>query len=55
MDGNIRKFLKVLSIHDNLVTEFDEDFWHITVDNVTVNSDGRYSFAFKDGRTVELG
>ena len=55
IDGNIRKFLKALSMQDNLVTEFDEDFSHIAVDNVTVYSGGRYSFTFKDDRTVEWG
>jgi hypothetical protein len=42
-------------MQDNLITEFDENFWHIAVNNVTVYSGGRHSFAFKDGRTVEWG
>jgi hypothetical protein len=52
--GNIF-FHQILCFYCSIVTLLDEDFWHIAVDNVTVYIGGRYSFAFRDGRTVEWG
>ena len=32
--------------------EFDEQFWYATVDTVTVGSDGKLMFRFKDGTEI---
>ncbi len=53
---NITRFLKALVKQgDDLVTEFDEELWYITVDSITVFADGRLVVRFRDGGEVAVG
>ena len=52
--ANIKHFLKVLKRQENLIDEFDEELWYITVDRVEVHADKRLSFIFRDGAAVEV-
>jgi DNA invertase Pin-like site-specific DNA recombinase len=53
---NITRFLKMLVKQgDDLVTEFDEELWYITVDTITVFADGRMVVRFRDGVVVTIG
>jgi hypothetical protein len=36
------------------MTEFDEELWHITVDTITVFSDGGLAVRFRDGDAVDV-
>lgn len=46
--GNVLRFLEKLE-QSNLLTDFDEALWYITMDTVTVHSEHEILFAFKDG------
>ena len=46
-------FLKEVIKRKAPLDEFDEQFWYTTVDIVTVGSDGRLMFRFKDGTEVK--
>ena len=37
-----------------IITTFDEELWYTTVDVVKVSLDGRMTFVFRDGSTVEV-
>lgn len=50
----IRRFLDELRQMDNLVTEFDENLWHATVELVTVHLDKTLSFTFRDGTEISV-
>jgi hypothetical protein len=51
--ANITRFLKTLVKRgDDLVTEFDEELWYITVDTITAYADGRLAVKFRDGAEV---
>ena len=52
--ANIDHFLQILKKQQNLVTEFEEELWYITVDKVLVHADKRLSFIFRDGAVVEI-
>ena len=52
--ANITRFLRILKKQENLVTEFDDELWYITVDKVLVHTDGRLSFIFRDGAAVDV-
>ena len=52
--ANIAHFLQILKKQENLVTEFEEELWYITVDKVMVHPDKRLSFVFRDGAAVEV-
>ena len=52
--ANITRFLQILAKQENLVAEFDEELWYITVDKVLVHADGRLAFIFRDGAAVEI-
>jgi hypothetical protein len=53
---NITRFLKALVKQgDELVAEFDEELWYITVDSITAYADGRLAVKFRDGSVVEVG
>lgn len=53
--ANITRFLKTLVQQgDDLVTEFDEELWYITVDFITVHDDGRLEITFRDGFAVSI-
>jgi len=43
------RFIKVLNMRDNLLTEFDEELWLATVHQLKVNSETEFSFVLKDG------
>lgn len=45
---NILEFIKELEAKESLITEFDEEVWKGTVENVVVNSDEKITFVFKD-------
>jgi DNA invertase Pin-like site-specific DNA recombinase len=52
---NITRFLKTLVKQgDDIVAEFDEELWYITVDFITVHADGRLTVTFRDGFAVEI-
>ena len=51
---NIDRFLEILKKQDDLVTEFDEELWYITVDRVEVHADGRLSIVFRDYVAVDV-
>ncbi len=52
---NITRFLKALIKRgDDLVKDFDEELWYITVDCITVDADGRLVVRFRDGFDVEV-
>jgi hypothetical protein len=52
---NITRFLKALVKRgDDLVTEFDEELWYITVDTIAVSPDGKLAVRFRDGAEVEV-
>jgi hypothetical protein len=52
---NITRFLKALVKRgDDLVTEFDEELWYITVDTITVFPDGRLTVRFRDRVDIEV-
>jgi hypothetical protein len=52
---NITRFLKALIKQgDDLVTEFDEELWYITVDSIVVFADGRLAVRFRDGAEVDV-
>ncbi len=52
---NITRFLKTLVKQgDDLVAEFDEELWYITVDAITVHADGRLAVRFRDGAEVDV-
>jgi len=40
--------------YGDLVTEFDEELWYITMDFITVYEDGRLVVTFRDGSKVSL-
>jgi hypothetical protein len=52
--ANITRFLQILKQQENLVAEFDEELWYITVDKVLVHADGRLSIIFRDGAAVDV-
>jgi len=52
---NITRFLKTLVRQgDELVNEFDEELWYITVDFITVHEDGRLAVTFRDDFEVSV-
>jgi len=46
---NLGTYLK-----ENLVDEFDEELWYLTVDKVEVFEGGRLRVVFRDGATVDV-
>ena len=51
---NITRFLQTLSQQENLVAEFDEELWYLTVDRVEVFESGRLRVVFRDGAVVDV-
>ena len=51
---NITRFLETLEQRDGHISEFDEELWYITVDNVKVYDGKRMIFTFKNGTTAEI-
>jgi len=52
--ANINRFLKTLARQENLVDEFDEELWYITVERLEVFHDGRLRVIFRDGGEVDI-
>ena len=53
--ANIKRFLQTLVKQgDDLVTEFDEELWYITVDFITAYDDERLEVTFRDGFAVSI-
>jgi len=52
--ANINRFLKILARQENLVEEFDEELWYITVERLEVFRDGRLRVVFRDGGAVDV-
>lgn len=48
----IDRFIYSLSVSGNIITEFDDTLWLITVDRVIAETDGTLIFVFKDGRQI---
>ena len=44
----IDRFIYSLSVSGNIITEFDDTLWLMTVDKVIAESDGTLIFVFKD-------
>ena len=51
---NIKQFLKILKKRDSLISEFDEELFNITVENVKAYDNKRILFTFKNGVTAEI-
>ena len=51
---SIRCFMDKLSQQEDIITTFDEELWYTTVDVVKVSVDGKMTFVFRDGSTVEV-
>lgn len=49
----IAEFIKTLQHNDVLLTEFDEELWNATVENLTVNNTNELTFTFKDETRVQ--
>lgn len=47
-------YLETLRLQDMMITEFNEALWHALIDRVTVCSDNKIEFTFRDG-TVIIG
>jgi exonuclease VII large subunit len=47
--AEITRFLKTLVKGGDIVTEFDEELWYITVESVVVHVDGKITVNFRDG------
>lgn len=52
--ANIMRFLKMLVKQGDLITEFDEELWYITVESVTVYADQRLLLTFRDGSEITI-
>ena len=52
--ANISRFLKILKQQADIVTEFDEELWYITIERLEIYHNGRLCVMFCDGVTVEL-
>lgn len=50
LDGMIHHLME----QDMMVTAFDEKLWRIMVENVTVDTDGKLNFAFRNGMKIEV-
>lgn len=50
LDGMIRQ----LTEQDMTITAFDEKLWRIMVENVTVGTDGKLTFLFRNGTKIEV-
>ena len=51
---SIRCFMDNLSKQEDIITAFDEELWYTTVGVVKVSLDGKMTFVFRDGSTVEV-
>ena len=44
---NIKEFIGRLEKQKELITEFDEELWQATIENIVINSEGEIQFIFK--------
>jgi hypothetical protein len=47
------EFITTLEQNDDLLNEFDEELWNATLESVTVHSEHKLTFTFKDGKELE--
>ena len=52
--ANINRFLKTLKRQADIVTEFDEELWYITIERLEVYKGGRLRVIFRDGGEVDI-
>ena len=50
---SLAEFIKKLEQREKLLTNFDEELWSSTVDSVTVHSENKVTFTFRDGMELE--
>ena len=50
----IMDYIEFLKSQENLIIEFSETLWFRAVDQVTVCTDGKMIFAFKDGSKIKV-
>lgn len=50
---SMEEFIRILEKNDMLLTEFDEELWNATIEKVTVYSEKKITFVFKDGLELE--
>lgn len=50
----IDRFIRTVESRDGLLTEFDPHLWLMTVEKVTITSDGKMLFRFFDGTEIEV-
>ncbi|WP_023975759.1 hypothetical protein [Clostridium beijerinckii] len=50
---NINTFIKELEQRERVITEFDEELWKGTIENVVVKAKDKILFKFKDGMESE--
>jgi site-specific DNA recombinase len=50
---SIREFILAREQSDTLLTEFEEEFWNATIEEVRVYSEHQITFIFKDGIELE--
>ena len=51
----IRLFMKSLDERDGLISEFDEELWHITLISATVIAHDKMRFTFRSGTQITVG
>lgn len=51
---SIAKVLECLKEQDCLLTELDEEIWHMTIESVTVHSEKKVTFTFKTGTEMDV-
>jgi regulator of replication initiation timing len=52
--GAISAILQMLKKHDDIVTEFSDELWYMTVEKMLVQKDGRIDVHFRDGGEVGI-
>ena len=53
-DAYINSLVAYDEVGPDIITTFDEELWYTTVDVVKVSVDGKMTFVFRDGSTVEV-
>jgi len=49
-----RDFIKAFKSINGALLEFDDDVWNATVENVTIQADGKFVFLFYNGTAIEV-
>ena len=50
LDGMIHEF----EITDSVLKTFDEKLWRLMIENVTVSTDGKLTFLFRNGMSINI-